>query len=103
FEAGIVSGRGDGTFAPEAVITREEMAVLVMRAFEAKMNQQIAGEAYEDSSFADQASISAWAERYVQAAAELGLIQGRGNNQFAPKANASRAESALIIYRLINK
>ncbi|OMD42841.1 pullulanase [Paenibacillus odorifer] len=99
---GIVSGRSNDTFAPNASITREEMAVMVIRALEVKSVKKIEPVA-GSKAFADASSISKWADSYVKAAAELGLLQGRGNNHFAPKGWMTRAESAQIIYTLLSK
>ncbi|WHY21023.1 pullulanase [Paenibacillus sp. G2S3] len=99
---GIVSGRSKDTFAPNASITREEMAIMVIRALEVKSGKKIEP-AVGVTTFADAASISKWADSYVKTAAGLGLLQGRENNQFAPKGWMTRAESAQIIYTLMSK
>lgn len=99
---GIVSGRSNDTFAPNATITREEMAVMVIRVLEVQSGKKIEPIA-GSIGFADASSVSKWAEGYVKTAVELGLLQGRGNNQFAPKGWMTRAESAQVIYTLLNK
>ncbi|WP_405176032.1 pullulanase [Paenibacillus sp. FSL H8-0261] len=99
---GIVSGRSKDTFAPNASITREEMAIMVIRALEVKSGKKIEP-AVGVTTFADASSISKWADSYVKTAAGLGLLQGRENNQFAPKGWMTRAESAQIIYTLLSK
>jgi hypothetical protein len=99
---GIVSGRSKDTFAPNASITREEMAIMVIRALEVKSGKKI-DPAVGVTTFADASSISKWADSYVKTAAGLGLLQGRENNQFAPKGWMTRAESAQIIYTLLSK
>ncbi|MEK4297035.1 pullulanase [Paenibacillus sp. FSL R5-0914] len=99
---GIVSGRSKDTFAPNASITREEMAIMVIRALEVKPGKKIEL-AVGVTTFADASSISKWADSYVKTAAGLGLLQGRENNQFAPKGWMTRAESAQIIYTLLSK
>lgn len=99
---GIVSGRSNDTFAPNASITREEMAIMVIRALEVKSGKKIEP-AVGATTFADASNISKWADSYVKTAAGLGLLQGRENNQFAPKGWMTRAESAQIIYTLMSK
>lgn len=99
---GIVSGRSKDNFAPNASITREEMAIMVIRALEVKSGKKIEP-AVGVTTFADASSISKWADSYVKTAAGLGLLQGRENNQFAPKGWMTRAESAQIIYTLLSK
>ncbi|PTQ50813.1 MAG: hypothetical protein HSCHL_2568 [Hydrogenibacillus schlegelii] len=88
---------GDGqTFRPNAPITREEMAVVLVNAL--GMKDEAAGKA---PTFADSASISAWARGAVGLAQEKGLIRGVGDNRFAPKANAKRAEAAALLYNVV--
>ncbi len=98
-EAGIVSGRSAKIFAPEDVISREEMAIMIVRAHEYMTGKKVA--ASKESAFADAAKISTWAQAYVDAAYELGYIQGRGNNLFAPAGQATRAESAQVVSLLV--
>ncbi|MCS7463763.1 DUF5011 domain-containing protein [Paenibacillus doosanensis] len=98
-EAGIVTGRGEDIFAPNAVITREEMAVMAVRAFE-----YAKGEASSQAAanpFGDQDQISDWAREAAGIAQAEGLIQGRDNRQFAPQAMMTRAESAQVIFNLL--
>ena len=51
--------------------------------------------------FADQASIAPWAREAAAVAATKGIISGRSGGNFAPTANATRAESATMLYNLI--
>ncbi len=99
-EAGIVSGRSEAVFAPDAAITREEMASMIVRA-----HRYLQGEAAEAASpvsyYADASSISGWALDDVAAAVELGFMQGRGAQIFVPKGLANRAESVQVIYMLL--
>jgi glycosidase len=99
-EAGIISGRTEDTFAPNVTITRQEMAVMIVKAYQVKMGKQV--KASSAAKFADRTDISLWAQDAVNAAAELGFIQGRDNNQFAPKGQATRAESAQVISKLLD-
>lgn len=100
--AGIINGKLDGSFDPDAQITREEIATIIVRAVK-----------YEDASllqnldtskvFADDKDIAAFARLSVKQAVALGIVNGRSNNTFAPKANATRAESAVMLYRALDK
>ncbi|WP_151735407.1 pullulanase [Paenibacillus tengchongensis] len=96
---GIVNGRGEGRFAPNSTVTREEMAAMLIRALQVKEGRELTAAA--SASFTDAADISAWAASYVNAASDLNLIQGREGGGFAPKAAMTRAESAQVIYRLL--
>ncbi|NQX60025.1 S-layer homology domain-containing protein [Paenibacillus qinlingensis] len=100
-EAGIVLGRSSDTFAPDEPITREEMAVMSMRAYEHLKGKQVT--VTNTASFHDHAQIQAWAQNAVSAAQSVGLIQGRSTNQFAPQALMTRAESAQVISNLLSK
>lgn len=100
YEAGIVSGRTPDTFAPTAQITRQEMASMIVRAAE------YAYPGYFDDvnarhKFADDAKIADWAKEDVKLAYEAGIINGRPNNMFDPRANATRGESATMLYMLL--
>ena len=53
--------------------------------------------------FADQSDISRWAEVSVKLAAANGFIEGMGDGSFMPADNATRAQAATIILRVINK
>lgn len=94
----IVSGY-QNLFMPNNNITREEMACIIYRTYllgNAPINEA-------ESNFDDFAEISQWAGEGVSAMAELGIINGKGDNRFEPKANATRAEAVVIINRLLEK
>lgn len=99
-QAGIVTGQGQNTFAPERTISREEMAVMLIRALEVKLGKKT-DPAAGGSPFADASKVSVWAASSVNAAAELGLIQGKDNHLFDPKGWMTRAEGAQVIYQLL--
>lgn len=99
---GIIKGRSNSAFAPNETISREEMAVMIMRAYEVRKGAAAASAA-EETTFTDSSQISKWAEASVAAAAKLGLVQGRANETFAPKGKMTRAESAQVIYKLLGK
>lgn len=94
---GIVSGYEDGSFRPDASITREEMAVMTQRAAEAAGRALPAQVAV---SFTDADQISGFAKDAVNALASAQIINGMGDGNFAPQATANRAQAAVIIYKL---
>ncbi|MDQ6423632.1 alpha-amylase family glycosyl hydrolase [Paenibacillus sp. LHD-117] len=98
-EAGIVKGKSATNFAPNDAITREEMAVMLMRAYEASNGKP--AEDLENLSFADGSAIGSWARDAVEAAVQLGFLEGKGNDLFDPQGLATRAESAKVIYLLL--
>ncbi len=98
FENGIVNGVSSDRFDPDALINREQMAAMVVRAFEFKD-----GEEYDPSGelpFEDQNQIRIGFVDEVTAAYELDLMIGVPGNKFAPKGTASRAEAATVVHRL---
>lgn len=92
---GIISGYDENSFGPDDTITREQIAVMVVKA--AKLtgtsNQQ---------KFSDGEQISKWAKNEAAIAAANQLIFGYEDNTFRPKNNASRAEAVSIITRALN-
>lgn len=91
---GILNGYPDGTFRPQQEIDRAEVAVMLAKALKWEIDIE------PDLTFSDQASIPAWAQSYVKAAHENGLLQGRGDNQFVPDGMTTRAEAAIVMLRL---
>ncbi|CAH8768430.1 5'-nucleotidase C-terminal domain-containing protein [Paenibacillus dendritiformis] len=98
-EAGIVSGKSANRFDPAGAVTREEMAVMLVKAYEVKTGKKLAVNAKRTFSDADR--ISLWAVEHVNAAAGVGLMKGRATGRFVPGAEANRAEAAQAIYNLL--
>ncbi|CEG22006.1 Minor extracellular protease vpr precursor [Planococcus massiliensis] len=100
--AGIVAGKKDGSYAPDAPITREEMAVMAIRAVEFQ-NPSLLKNLGKPHQFSDANRIGGYAKDAVAKAYALGIITGRTGNKFDPKANTTRAETAVILYRALGK
>lgn len=98
---GIVNGRSATEFAPNDLITREEISVMTMRAVRVK-NISL-GTAGSSTPFTDQASIADYAVSDVLALKEAGIISGRDTGAFDPQANATRAEAVKILYGVYQK
>ena len=94
---GIITGFPDRTFGIGESITREDMAVIIYRGIEEKLN--VAG---NDIRFDDETEISDYAEVSVKSLSACGVVNGVGDNKFSPKVITNRAEAAMIIYRCIN-
>ena len=87
----------DGT-APEAPITREQLAAMLYRY--AQRKGLVRAAAYADlSGFADAASVSAYAGEAMQWAVANGILTGM-DGKLCPQGNATRAQVAQILYRL---
>lgn len=105
YKYGIVSGGGDGTFKPDREITRQEAAVMIARAMEvAGMDSAITDEAAEAelAKFIDGKSFSGWAKQPAAAAISSGLMVG-SNGYARPEMNITRAETAVIVCRLLEQ
>ncbi|WP_159887228.1 S-layer homology domain-containing protein [Paenibacillus puerhi] len=102
--AGLIEGMDNGSFLPQATITREQMAAMMMRAY--SLNTSIRQQDIllpPDSRFKDEKEASAWALRSVRLADAVGLMNGSPDGYFHPKQTATRAEALVVLYRLINK
>ena len=99
--AGIVNGTSASTFSPNASITREEMATMMMRY--AKYKGYDVTAAAELSSYADAVNIHDWAYRAMEWANGTGMIGGRTAFSLEPQGTATRAETATILVRFIEK
>lgn len=95
-ENGIVIGLEDGRFGVGMNITRQDMAVMVMRSL--KANGVTLSKIKEYQPFADEAEIADYAKDAVIALFEAGIINGKNANVFDPMGMATRAEAAKIIY-----
>lgn len=101
FEKGIIKGDGK-SFYPNAPITREEMATIIIRVWQLFQEDVVPQSSELYSSIRDEAEISVWASEAVHQAYALGLITGKLNHLFAPKDHSTRAEVAVVINRLLN-
>ena len=99
--AGITEGYDSAHFGPDDLVTREQMCVFMVR-FLNYMDYDLSGYT-AGAPFADGASISSWAKESVYLAKAIGLIEGVGDNHFAPQDSASRASVAVIAARLMEK
>jgi len=99
--SGIIEGITEDRFAPLQTITREEIAVILMRTLPDSVKQVGWHEGVSSQEFRDTGQVSNWAKAAVQAVVEQGLMQGRSSIRFAPLESASRAESAAVIHRFL--
>lgn len=93
-QAGWITGYSDGSFRAQANMTRAETTAVIVRAAKLPVKSG------ENTGFADDERIPAWAKGYA-AAAEGSLIEGRGGNRFVADGLVTRAEAAVIIVRLL--
>ncbi|WP_332650900.1 S-layer homology domain-containing protein [Lysinibacillus sp. 54212] len=96
--SGLVKGDEKGYFNPNNNISRQEMASMLKRTLE---YLNIEG---KDMTFVftDSDSIAKWATDDVNYVLSVGIMAGQPNNKFAPLANATRAEAAAVLYRVLH-
>ncbi|MDI6711389.1 MAG: S8 family serine peptidase [Bacillota bacterium] len=96
--AGLMAGLPDGSFKPDATVTREQMAAMLTR-LAGPLGSGATGPV-KAPAFADAAGIAPWAKNAVAEAAARGLMLGVAADRFAPKATITRAQAAAILARL---
>jgi roadblock/LC7 domain-containing protein len=101
---GLIRGFADGRFAGSDRITREQAMVIIARAMALTGLQGAAADAPEHEilrSFTDAARVSEWARRDVATSVRAGIVFGKDHGGLAPQDLLSRAEAAVLIYRLL--
>ncbi|WMT41906.1 S-layer homology domain-containing protein [Paenibacillus sp. D2_2] len=98
---GIVTGIGGDRFEPKAKITRQDMMVMVARALEVSGKKEIQGTKQDLAGYQDAGKVADYAVSSVAGLISQGLIQGSGN-MIHPHSHATRAETAVLIYRIYN-
>ncbi|MGP4078037.1 S-layer homology domain-containing protein [Halobacillus sp. K22] len=102
YNNGLVNGYPNGDFQPNKVISRQDMAMMMVNAAKAK---NVVSER-KPLAFADNEEISDYAVESVERLTYLEIISGKQNQDgtlfFAPKDETSRGETAAVINRLMN-
>ena len=97
---GIVNGVSDTEYAPNANITREQLATMLYRY--AQYSGMDAVDLRENiSGFADADSVSEYAVQALNWAVGEELVNGMGDNTLAPQGNATRAQAAALLMRYV--
>ncbi|MBP5167571.1 MAG: S-layer homology domain-containing protein [Oscillospiraceae bacterium] len=106
FNVGVTNGMSDTTFEPETRLNRQTAATMLTRVYkkvalsgwtletDGSYNEQFKGMFTQPEPFADDADISGWAKDSVYFMAANGIINGVGDNKFAPRAVTSAEEAA---------
>jgi hypothetical protein len=95
YKAGIIEGYDDKTFRASNILTRAEIATMVVRSSGYKESTAKLG-------FSDLKSIPKWALGYITTAYDLKLINGYKNNTFVPNGKVTRAEAFTIIAKSLD-
>lgn len=93
---GIIGGYDENNFGPNDLVTREQMAIMIVNAFKLESSDVF-------RNFTDTEEISTWAKESVEKASSNGVINGYPDGSFGPKKNATRGEAATIIVNALNK
>ncbi|NOU69378.1 hypothetical protein GC096_35765 [Paenibacillus sp. LMG 31461] len=99
YQAGIITGNSQQMFEPTRSITREEMAIMLVRAYEHRTGQKTD---QGSAQTLDASKISDWALPYVNKALNAKLLTGRQEGLFVPSEHTTRAEAAQAVYNLLN-
>ena len=113
YHAGITTGTSETTFSPEELLSREQAATMLTRIY-AMMDKTADLTAVETEKFADDADISDWARESVYFMYAKGIINGIGDNKFAPNnatpeqeqtlyANSTREQALALAVRMYEK
>ncbi|WP_310502404.1 S-layer homology domain-containing protein [Paenibacillus qinlingensis] len=87
---GIIDGISDSMFAPNATLTREQSAVVMVKA----LQKQGEIENSAELTIPDAASVSDWAKKYVALAFKYKLVTGNEDGSFNPQGTATREQAA---------
>lgn len=97
YKNGFCNGVGNGIFGTGKEITRQDMCVMAYNVIKAMGHDVPEGELV----FSDADAISSYAKTPVAALNSAGIVNGVGNNSFNPTGSATRAEAAVIIYKVL--
>jgi len=98
FEADLIRGLPDGTFRPNQPITRQEIAAMMSRLDGVEYRQ-----AGTPTGIVDFGNTQDWARNYVYTVYRAGLMVGNAAGYFNPRANITRAETATVFNRNLNR
>ena len=98
YEQGVVSGRAEEAFFGTAVVTRQELAVMLYRCVKAS-----GGNGGDLTAFSDGNSVAGWAREAVSWAVGEGLLKGGADGRLDPDDGVTRAETAQILMRFLEE
>lgn len=97
----LVSGIGNNSFAPERLITRQEMFTMLYNTLQAIGELPVGTSGRNLDSFSDAGQIASWAKPAIKLLVETGTVSG-SEGLIKPVAGSSRAEMAQVLYNLLN-
>ncbi|WP_054024499.1 S-layer homology domain-containing protein [Bacillus sp. FJAT-28004] len=100
-ELGLINGMSNGNFQPEAQVSREQMAVMIVRSM-ALMDTGTQATAVDlDSRFKDADHISVWAKEAMALLVSENMLVGVDKDKLAPKNSVTRSEAVTILERFL--
>ncbi|MRN54275.1 Ig-like domain-containing protein [Paenibacillus monticola] len=104
-KAGIITGNTDATFRPNENITREQLAIMMIRAMEYTKNPITLSSTSASAltAFKDKSKIQSQSAEFVAKAVQSGIILGMTTTEFQPQGNATRAQAAVMLQRMLDK
>lgn len=106
YQTGIVQGVGDGKFAPDASLTREQLATMLWRAIsyvQTETGKTAVTSGGSLAGYTDAGKVSSWAKDAVSALAENGIMKGTSATTLSPAASCTVEQSVLLVYRTFQK
>ena len=98
---GITGGTGDGRFSPDALITRQQMAVMLYR-FARALGMETVQSGADARGFDDFQQVSAYAEEAIAWATNAAILRG-ADNRLMPQAPCTRAQMITMLNRLLGE
>lgn len=106
YEAGIITGVGEGKFAPKNTTNREQIATMIYRATQylaEQTGENLTPNAGSIEGFTDKTSISSWAAEGVGKLAANDIMKGTSATTASPQDACTVEQSILLIYRVYQK
>ncbi|WP_152392070.1 S-layer homology domain-containing protein [Paenibacillus guangzhouensis] len=100
-QTGLIDGMPDGTFQPKALVTREQMAVMIERAMVHLDHKPTNGRIELTSRYKDAGQIGEWAKESMALLVAEKVMEGVRSDQLAPKMAATRAEAVTLMERVM--
>lgn len=102
-DTGLMLGDANGTFRPQAAVTREELAVILQRTLSLIDQNQATATSEPTILFSDAKQASSWSRSAIQYVGTTGILKGNALKQFQPKEKLTRVESIVALSRILQK
>lgn len=101
-QIGLISGKSEELFGIGENIIRQDAAVILFNALKTENPEAVEGVQTEELRYKDAGDISSYALYAVSVLSKLGVLSGDTSGSFMPMANATRAEAAVMINKVLN-